>query len=38
MSADGIKGTVADIYISSKKYEKHYYLRLKHGVTLLYVI
>lgn len=38
INADGIKGIVADICINGKKHEKHYYIRLKHGITLLYIV
>lgn len=38
INADGVKGIITDIYIGKKNSEKHYYLGLKHGVTLLYII
>jgi hypothetical protein len=36
-NADGIKGVVAEVHISQKRSEKHYYLKLKHGITLLFI-
>ncbi|RBQ08921.1 hypothetical protein [Pedobacter miscanthi] len=38
LTADGTKGVIADIEVKKKNSEKHYYFRLQHGKTLLYII